>query len=1771
MILLERAPDQKQLDKAVKALSLSQEEVEEMGRAADPDPNWKNGQWILKQWVKGNVHLTDTEAVTAVHQAITKLEQAKKAGALKGNEKNLDGYKRFEELVNKLNSLPPEAFVTKRSVKKKKANPLVMPGSEQKFADNNWQIYHATTKPTMELHGKGTAWCTAVHGGAHQDGYLRKGGTYIIYASDDKLREIGGPDKLQRALNTRSGQSTHVPSEHLRGGNVIAQFTSSLSELRNIQNIAIPGSEGTFWGMADRDGALKKAIESIVNRRAANRYFRGDEDEDDDPTPIEEVRAAIGEPRSSRIDWAFAQGYSVQDGEGDNLRSSDRALRAIHRGDTETVYIEHPSLSGSGLTAQSNKRSYMRDHYDATQGNRYIWQVGHNGDISVAIDAPESAWNAMTSLDDYPLIDEMDHSNLLHETAVKNWMDSEDSEATDFKRYLKKRFEYGGISTRFDGTGPFPDDRRAPESDKELTDDEIEFMNDVVEGMSTEQLWALASMSDGNFPNVYDEGDNVHVHFDHDFLRMALDADIENIIRAREGMDDATAELSGFDGDFDMYLRFLGDEEAYNQWAVAQRRQSRLFPTGEPESRVGDVLYPGESVMEQHEYATTQVVPPIEVQDKVRAARELIDPEDLDPDEGFGDTPHVTLLYGLGDEQQDEAVGILQQAQPLNIRVADIDVFEPGDYDVVILRLESDDLQQLHDQLSALPNDNEWSEYKPHMTVAYVKPGEGAKYREALDSDLIGKNFVANEVEFSNTTDDKTVVDLHEGTTAVFENLREQSPLFGTDILTEEPDKNAILGALYPVLNRANRRAVSINSDSTGPVVLLDNGTSLNMTYYNNSWWAETGAGQYDLMSPTDQERLVKELQSVVQESALLETSVDIKQDGYNLVLTFIGVPETREIETEKIWPEKKEPSTSEEPSAEATERRSGEAGVFGPFEADGEVERQYGKRRVPQRFNYTDEILPLLVADPELAKLGEFKPKTANSVEFVPHWRSFDDTKATLKRLPALLQKAIPQVKVSPTEGDRFEGITQPQEVVKSRTVRGGTKPMTYMERIRRAFGKSPLGRGPVRIGPGEEVPAEEPPADPAAAASPTGALVPADTTTPSAKPKRKKAKGGMGDRLAKWVAGKMGYKLTKPRKPRAAGTAPRRRRRPAPAPVASELDPSAETIEVTPEMQAQLSDPGETGGTRRTYAEWPPGTTPEGRRSTKRIPADPEDAVAAAGFEQCPECQAYHRAGIPCECKKSPARSGVQGAEEDTYTSDVGFTDTIPITRPERKRRRGSVKLKGLKDAARRRVNRVYRVMGEGISKKYNPIRVVMRPSQVEALEKKPVWSALHESGVVSVTPFKMGNEEFFEVTIDTLRREWTQANTEILLDEVGAVSPQTQTKILERVSPEVAAARVLDLVDQIAEAQAEAELEEGARGNIAEWIRGQKLSGKQVTEAELKTYLLGSVDHVASILEGIVRDPAILELLKTIDRPEVATEYPDRDLGSIAKAAHKLTEDKYTDTGGSLGSFSPMSGAAAGAVTQGYAEQDDIPPDEPMVEPEPTEVAVSSRTWADGAMFKLHIQKLDGTTEWVFREVVGNEGEDDSSELVYKDEAGNIMRIAHDTLDKGMEEGSVLSPDETGIEAAGEVPNEVGMQIAEPIGEQAVDPEIDRLNRDTNFTQALSQYQQSKNDQDWDKVREAAQRATSKTGPELDRILGQFSGEAEKPEQQPMESLVNNEVRSRVVEDREVKRHLRRFRMTQNEAYLHRATDRAQRLGARTRSRARRLIDEIAGAAV
>jgi DNA polymerase III epsilon subunit-like protein/2'-5' RNA ligase len=135
-----------------------------------------------------------------------------------------------------------------------------------------------------------------------------------------------------------------------------------------------------------------------------------------------------------------------------------------------------------------------------------------------------------------------------------------------------------------------------------------------------------------------------------------------------------------------------------------------------------------------HKYGCVMVDIPVSNWNEITSS---IDPEDIfhgdengDP-KGIQEDPHVTILYGLHDGvTEDEVKSVFDNFDgEINIKVDGIDIFENKDFDVVKFNVKPDGaLQYLHDELSKFPNSNQFPDYKPHITIAYVKKGTGKKY-----------------------------------------------------------------------------------------------------------------------------------------------------------------------------------------------------------------------------------------------------------------------------------------------------------------------------------------------------------------------------------------------------------------------------------------------------------------------------------------------------------------------------------------------------------------------------------------------------------------------------------------------------------------------------------------------------------------------------------------------------------------------------------------------------------------------------------------------------------------------------------------------------------------------------------------------------------------------------------------------------------------------------------------------------------------------------------
>ncbi len=157
-----------------------------------------------------------------------------------------------------------------------------------------------------------------------------------------------------------------------------------------------------------------------------------------------------------------------------------------------------------------------------------------------------------------------------------------------------------------------------------------------------------------------------------------------------------------------------------------------------------------------HDYTSTQVDLPAPEAKEITAFAAKIPDEALytEPnDDSYGreTEPHITVKYGLKTNDPADVAPIISNHSPIKAKMGKVSLFEGEKYDVVKVEVESAELKNLNKKIAdeadiALP-EGESFEYTPHVTIAYVKPGEGKKY--IADNTLEGKEIVFDTITVS--------------------------------------------------------------------------------------------------------------------------------------------------------------------------------------------------------------------------------------------------------------------------------------------------------------------------------------------------------------------------------------------------------------------------------------------------------------------------------------------------------------------------------------------------------------------------------------------------------------------------------------------------------------------------------------------------------------------------------------------------------------------------------------------------------------------------------------------------------------------------------------------------------------------------------------------------------------------------------------------------------------------------------------------------------------
>lgn len=137
----------------------------------------------------------------------------------------------------------------------------------------------------------------------------------------------------------------------------------------------------------------------------------------------------------------------------------------------------------------------------------------------------------------------------------------------------------------------------------------------------------------------------------------------------------------------------------------------------------------------KHQYSCVQYNLPAAAAQKVldwgdsRIPNEILFSPPEDDTYGRESLIHCTVFFGLHTESATPVVFLLENEAPFLIRLGQVSCFSNERFDVVKIDVLSEDLLRLHNKLgTCLHCTEKFKNYIPHITIAYLKPGEGSSF-----------------------------------------------------------------------------------------------------------------------------------------------------------------------------------------------------------------------------------------------------------------------------------------------------------------------------------------------------------------------------------------------------------------------------------------------------------------------------------------------------------------------------------------------------------------------------------------------------------------------------------------------------------------------------------------------------------------------------------------------------------------------------------------------------------------------------------------------------------------------------------------------------------------------------------------------------------------------------------------------------------------------------------------------------------------------------------
>jgi len=157
-----------------------------------------------------------------------------------------------------------------------------------------------------------------------------------------------------------------------------------------------------------------------------------------------------------------------------------------------------------------------------------------------------------------------------------------------------------------------------------------------------------------------------------------------------------------------------------------------------------------------HEYSSTQFNLPKNLSNAIKKFQSKIPKEHL-AEKGLEDNPHITVLYGLHTNKADDIKKTIDKVKPIMVKLGRSSIFNTPEADILKLGVESKGLHDLNKKMSeAHENTNEFPEYQPHVTIAYLKNGMGDKYKGKMVLGASAMKHTFDKLTFSPRNGEKT-------------------------------------------------------------------------------------------------------------------------------------------------------------------------------------------------------------------------------------------------------------------------------------------------------------------------------------------------------------------------------------------------------------------------------------------------------------------------------------------------------------------------------------------------------------------------------------------------------------------------------------------------------------------------------------------------------------------------------------------------------------------------------------------------------------------------------------------------------------------------------------------------------------------------------------------------------------------------------------------------------------------------------------------------------